>query len=141
MHGADFPFPEGHNYKLKIELNTEGAVLSKSLADAKRFGVKCEKRIEPNKYIAAYFSKLLLQREKLDLGVLDSYIPRDLKEAWKEFLSCVEQTKRRLLYVTEGSLNFTLFCQTTDSYKQLQEETWRNELIEKLKHLITVIGT
>ena len=85
MYGADFLFPEGHNYELKIELSTERSILSKSLADAKRFGVKCETRIEPNKYIVAYFTKLLLQREKLDLGVLDSYIPRDAKEAWGEF--------------------------------------------------------
>ena len=129
-----------HDHQLKIDLNTDGAVLVKSLTTAKRFRVKCDKRIECNKYIAAYFTKLLLQREKLDLGVLDSYIPRDVKEAWREFLSCVEQTKRKLLDVTEGSLNFTLFCPTTKSYKQLQQETWRNQLLERLKHLISEIG-
>ena len=141
MYGVDFLFPEGHNYELKIELSTERSILSKSLADAKRFGVKCETRIEPNKYIVAYYTKPLLQREKLDLGVLDSYIPRDVKEAWREFLFCLEQSKRKLLDVTEGSLNFTIFCPTTESFKQLQQETWRNQLVEKLKHLITVIGT
>ena len=63
-----------------------------------------------------------------------------MKGAWKEFLSSVEQTKRKLLAITEGSLNFTLFCPTTESYKQLQQETWRNQLLERLKHLISEIG-
>ena len=126
---------------MKIDLDTDGTILFKSLAAAKRFGVKCDERSECNKYIAAYFTKLLLQREKLDLGVLDSYIPRDVKEAWKDFLSSLEQTKRKLLGVADGSLNFTLFCPTAESYKQLQQETWRNQFTEKLKHLISEIGT
>ena len=88
--------------------------------------MKCDKRSECNKYIAAYFTKLLLQREKLDLGVLDSHIPQDVKEAWKEFLSCLEQTKRKLLGVAEGSLNFTLSAQLmipTNSYNKRRGET------------------
>ena len=129
-----------HDYQLNIDLDTDGTILFESLTAAKRFGVKCDKRSECNKYIAAYFTKLLLQREKLDLGVLDSYIPRDVKEAWREFLSCLEQTKRKLLGVSDGSLSFTLFCPTDDSYKQLLQETWRNQLTEKLKRLISEIG-
>ena len=130
---------DSHNYELKIDL--EGTILSKSLVAAKRFSVKLERGYEPSRYIAAYFTKLLLQREKLDLGVLDSYIPRDVKEGWREFLSCLEQTKRRLLGVAEGSLIFTLFCPTAESREQLLQETWRNQLAENLKHLISVIGT
>ena len=125
---------------MKIELDTEGSVLSESLAAAKRFGVKCEEKIQSNIFLAAYLTKILLQREKLDLGVLDSYIPRDVKEAWREFLCCLEQTKRKLLGVSDGSLSFTLFCPTDDSYKQLLEETWRNQLIEKLRNLLSLIG-
>ena len=131
---------DGHNHDLKIELDYKGSDLSVSLAAAKKFGVKYEEIIEPCKFIVAYLTKLLLQREKLDLRVLDYYIPRDVKETWKEFLSSLEQTKRRLLKVTEGSLNFTLFCPTAESYTQLLQETWRNQLTEKLKHLISVIG-
>ena len=125
---------------MRIELDTEGTVLSEALAAAKKFGVKCEEKIEPSKFIVAYFTKLLLQREKLNLGVLDSYIPRDVKQAWREFLSCLEQTKRKLLAITEGSLNFTLFCPTTESHEQLQDGIWRRLLTEKLKNLISVIG-
>ena len=132
--------PATSNHQLKIELDTEGTVLSEALAAAKKFGVKCEERIEPSKFIVAYFTKLLLQREKLDLGVLDSYIPREVKEAWREFLSCLEQTKRKLLAITEGSLNFTLFCLTTESHEQLQDGIWRRLLMEKLKNLISVMG-
>ena len=125
---------------MKIELDSEGTVLSEALAAAKKFGVKCEENIEPSKFIVAYLTKLLLQREKLDLGVLDSYIPRDVKEAWKDFLSCLEQTKRKLLGIREGSLNFTLFCPTTESNEQLQDGIWRRLLMEKLKNLISVMG-
>ena len=135
-----FLIPATSNHQLKIDLDPVGSILSRSLAAAKKFGVKCEEGIEPCKFIVAYLTKLLLQREKLDLGVLDSYIPREVKEAWKEFLSCLEQTKRRLLGITEGSLNFTLFCPTTESREQLQDGIWRRLLTEKLKHLITVIG-
>ena len=67
--------PATSNHQLKIEVDTEGSALSKSLAAAKKFGVKCEEGIKPCKFIMPYFTKLLLQREKLDLGVLDSYIP------------------------------------------------------------------
>ena len=126
---------------MKVELDTEGVVLSESLTAAKKFGVRCENGIEPCKFIVAYLTKILLQREKLDLGVLDSYIPQDVKEAWKEFLSCLEQTKRRLLGIAEGSLNFTLFCPTAESYKQLLQETWRSQVTQKLKDLILEIGS
>ena len=110
------------------------------LEAAKKFGVKVEPTVEPNEYIAAYLTELLLQREKLDLGVLDSYLRPGVKEAWKELLSHLEQTKRKVLAVTEGSLSFTFFCPTVESYEQLQNETWRKQLVDKLTHLLKVIG-
>ena len=131
---------EGSNHQLAIELGPQGTMLKESLRAAKRFGVKTEPQAEPNKYIAAYLSKLLLQREKLDLGVLDSYLPPEVKEAWKEQLSHLEQRKRKWLNVTEGSLSFTLFCPTVESYEQLQDETWREQLVEKLTHLLKATG-
>ena len=111
-----------------------------SLKAAKKFGVKVEPTVEPNKYIAAYLTKLLLQREKLDLGLLDSYLPPGVKDAWKELLSHLEETKRKLLAVTQGSLSFTLFCPTIESYQQLQDETWRKQIVDILTHLLNTIG-
>ena len=96
--------------------------------------------VEPNEYIAAYLTKLLLQREKLDLGLLDSYLPPGVKEAWQEPLSHLEQTKRKVLAVTEGSLSFILFCPTVESYEQLQDVAWRKQLVDKLTHLLKGIG-
>ena len=54
---------DGHNHELKIELDYKGSDLSEALATAKKFGVKCEELTEPSKFIVAYLTKLLLQRE------------------------------------------------------------------------------
>lgn len=77
-----------------------GAVMAESLKAAKKIGVQFETTVEPNKYIAAYLTKLLLQREKLDPGLLDSYLLSGIKDAWKELLSHLEETKRKVLAVT-----------------------------------------
>ena len=128
------------NHPLVVNFDQEAKVLAESLVEAKKFGIKVESMEEPNKYIAAYLTKLLLQREKLDLGVLDSYLAPGVKKAWKELLSSLEETDRKVLDVAEGSLSFMLFCPTVESYEQLQDETWRKQLMQKLAPLLITVG-
>lgn len=125
-------------------------MLAASLADAAKIRVELPpqggagqggaSQVDPSKYVAAYLSKLLLQREKLDLGLLDSYLPAEVREAWAGALGTLEETGRKVLAVEHGSVVMTLFCPTGRSLEQLQEEGWRSRAEKSLQTLLKAIG-
>ena len=106
--------------KLRLELNSDA--------------------VDVKKYIVAFFKKLLLQREKLDKGLLIEQVSPMITKMWQEVLSSLEENNRKVVNVDPGSVIFTLICPTHTSCKQLQDETWKTRLEEKLRNLLRVLG-
>ena len=107
-------------HKLRLELNPE--------------------TVDVKKYIVAFFNKLLLNREKLDKGLLMEQVSPMITKMWQEVLSTLEEKNRRVIKVDHGSIIFTLICPTHASCKQLQDKAWNTELEEKLRNLLKVLG-
>ena len=85
-----------------MELDSDSIVVQEHIDSAMRFGVGLGCRdnpIDAKKYLLAFVQKLLLQREKLDLEVLTDYIQSRTINLWKEVLSTLENSNRKLLGV------------------------------------------
>ena len=126
---------------MELELETTSSVSEEQFDTALRFGVNLEQdSTDVKKYIVAFLQALVVQRLKIKLGVLDEYIQAAVKVQWKELLSILQDRGRQLVNVQSGSLFLTLFCPTTSSIEQLQNEVWRKKLTEGLKNLFTTTG-
>ena len=126
---------------MEVDVDSDSVVAQEHVDSAIRFGVDCgDTPIDTKKYLLAFVQKLLLQREKLDLGLLTDYIQSDTLSLWKEVLSTLENSNRKLLCVQSGSLIFTLFCPTISSARELQDESWIQILSQKMKQLMNTIG-
>ncbi len=49
---------------------------------------------EAEAYLVTFLSKLLYQREKIELGLLDHVLPDNIRSAWHDFLITVECNRR-----------------------------------------------
>ena len=96
--------------------------------------------IDPKKYIIALFKKLLLQRDKMDQGLLKDQLEPAMAKMAQEVLSCLEDRRRKVLDVQSGSMTFTLFCPTQQAALQLQDVTWIHTLNRKITQLIKILG-
>ena len=96
--------------------------------------------VEAKKYLLAFIQKLLLQREKLNLELLTDYIHSRTLSLWKEVLSTLENSNRKLLCVQSGSLIFTLFCPTIRSAQELKDDSWIKTLSQKMQQFANNIG-
>ena len=116
--------------------------VSQEQADAAiEFGVNTpDGQTDAKLYILAFLQKLLHQREKVDRGLLTNYLKSATAIAWKEVLSVLEERKRKVLDIKSGSLVFALFCPTAESSLQFEDETWIQNVLEKLKQLIYSLG-
>ena len=92
------------------------------------------------KYIVAFFIKLLLQREKLDKGLLMEQVSPMITKMWQEVLSCLEEKNRRVVKVDDGSIILILFCPTHTSCEQLQDKAWKTRLGEELRDFLRILG-
>ena len=92
------------------------------------------------KYVVAFFRNLLMQREKINEGLLTDYLKLEISEAWQEVLSSLEDRDRKLVDVQSGSLIFVLFCPNKSSLQQLTNEGWMTNLALNMKLLLKVIG-
>ena len=125
-----------------MELNSD-SVAQEHIDLAVKFGVDLENLtapVEANKYVLAFFHKLLLQREKIDRGQLTDYLHSSIRSLWKEVLSTLENSNRKLLAVENGSIIFTLFCPTTSSTWELRDDSWIKALTLKMENLVKKIG-
>ena len=107
------------------------------------FGVEFENTNQPldaKMYLIAFFRKLLLQREKLDQGLLADQLKPSITKIWQEVLSCLEEKKRKIMDIQPGSVIFTLFCPTLESLLHLQSENWKEELLAKLQTFLKNLG-
>ena len=126
-----------------MELDSDSIVVQEHIDSAMRLGVQLGNRdipVDPKKYLLAFIQKLLLQREKLDLKLLTDYIQSRTVSLWKEVLSTLENSNRKVLDVQSGSLIFTLFCPTISSTRELKDDSWIKTLSQRIEQLANNIG-
>ena len=125
--------------QLEVELEADPSVSQEHIDQALELGVDFGAgRVDAQKYTVAFFQKLLHLREKLEKGFLN--IPSKIADVWKKFLRTVEEEGRKLLDISSGSVNFTLFCPTNDSALQTQNESWRQRTLDNMNDLLITIG-
>ena len=93
-----------------------------------------------HKFVAAFLTKLLYQREKIELELLDAELSDAIKESWRAVLSLLEGRRRKVIGLRSGSVIFTLFCPLTDSCKELEDSLWKDKLETALIQLFHEIG-
>ena len=110
---------------------------------AVKFGVRIDNPNDPvttQAYVVAYFKHLICQREKLERGLLVQHLAPSVAEMWREVLSSLELGGRRLVDAGHGSLVLTLFCPTSHSAKQLQDDNWKREIMTQLTGFLSLLG-
>ena len=127
--------------ELQIKLVTESEVSEEVINRARKFGVEFHNDCtDPKNYLTAFLKKLLLQREKLKEKVLDEYLGEGTPQWWDELLTLLEEENRKLLNVEAGSIIFTLFCPTKESFEQMSDASWRRRVDCKLHELLEYLG-
>ena len=129
--------------RLEVEVDSDSVVAQEHIDAADRFGVQFGSKddpIDPKQYLLVFIQKLLLQREKIDLELLTDYIKSGTISLWKEVLSTLENSNRKLLGVQSGSLIFTLFCPTISSARELQNDFWIKALSQKIEQFLNTTG-
>ena len=128
--------------QLSIDLGPNPAVSKKATDTATRLGVYLGKgdELEVNTFIIAFLTKLLHQREKLDLGLLDARLPTAVKTAWQELIAHLEIKNRKLVGFQSGSVTLNLFCPLPESYNQLSDKVWKETASQKMLNLLSSIG-
>ena len=124
-----------------MELDTDVEVPQEAIETARKFEVELGPNpTDPRSYTIAFLKQLLVQREKVEHGVLNQYLNKDTPPWWKRLLSSLEEQNRKLLKVETGSIIFTLFCPTEESFMQLSNKTWRAGVVENLQGLLKSLG-
>ena len=138
-----FFFSEEACVQLQIELqsDSDSFIPQENLEAAIKFRVEEIDAPDVNKYIVAFLRELLAQREKLDKKLLVNSLKPAILKQWRELLFHLEKKNQKLINIQSGSLVFTLFCPTTESRLQLQDENWRNEIQAKMLELLKLLGT
>ena len=95
---------------------------------------------EAKKYVLTLVRKLLLQREKRDVGIQLDDLQSDIVSLWLEVLSMLENHERKVVGVQSGSLIFTLFCPTITSKRELRNVSWIKSLTSKMENFVKKIG-
>ena len=129
--------------RLEVEFIEDSKISQDHLDMAVQFGINLDNSTTTNKaqkYVVAFFRNLLMQREKINEGLLTDYLKLEISEAWQEVLSSLEDRDRKLVDVQSGSLIFVLFCPNNSSLQQLKNEGWMNNLASNMKLLLKVIG-
>ena len=124
-----------------MELDAEPIVSQEYIDQAIRLGIDFgDKPVDAHVYTVAFFQKLLLLREKIDQGFLNEYISPHVIDKWKKFLGSMEEESRKLLAITNGSVVFTLFCPTKNSFLQTHNKTWKKKTTENFNEMLRTIG-
>ena len=78
---------------LEVEVEGSSGVPEESVAAAAQFGMNIgdkSDKINAQKYIIAFFQKLLLQREKLNQNLLVQHLKPEIIKLWQQVLSRLE---------------------------------------------------
>ena len=128
---------------MEVELDSDPVVALQNINTGVRFDVDVSNQtspIETKTYVLAFIHKLLLQREKLRLGILKDYLGSGITILWHKVLETLESCGRMFLGIESGSLIFTLFCPTLSSAQELRDDSWIKSLLQKLKRFTNNIG-
>ena len=128
---------------LKVELGSDFIVTQEHIDNAVKFGISLGTKhtpIEAKKYVLAFIQTLLLQREKLEMGLLTDYLQSGIAILWQEVLSTLEDSDRKVVDIHSGSLIFTLFCPTVSSAQELKDESWIEIFKLKMEELVKKLG-
>ena len=126
-----------------MELDNDSVLAQEHIDTAIKFGVDLSNLtapVEAKKYVLAFIDKLLLQREKLDTGLLTDHIEAGIGTLLKEVMFALESSNRKLLNIQDGSLIFTLFCPTISSALELKDESWIKTFVLKMEQFLKKIG-
>ena len=124
-----------------MQLDTDTDIPPQAISTARKFGVELgDQPSEPKNYVIAFLKQLLIQREKLEHGVLNEYLKPDTPWWWKKLLLSLEEQHRKLLKVETGSVIFTLFCPTEQSFTQLKDGGWFARVINSFQGLLESLG-
>ena len=138
-----FSYLEALCLHLEVELDSDSVVSPDHVDTAVKFGIDRNDLGNPTdakKYVLAFIRKLLLQREKLGIGIQLDYLQSDIVTLWLEVLSMFENHGRKVVGVQSGSLIFTLFCPTVTSKRKLRDESWIKSLTSKMENFVKKIG-
>ena len=126
-----------------MEFDCDSVVAKENIVKALRFGAHSgsqDTQVDTKKYVLDFLQKILLQREKLEAGLLKDYLESGIATTGQEVLSTLENSNRKLLSMESGSIIFTLFCPTTSSIWQLTDDSWIKSLTLKMENLLKKIG-
>ena len=137
-----FLFADRANVNLTIDLESSSKITPDCLKNAVKFGLKLDEQDKSNvlKFVAAFLTELLYQREKIDLGLLDAQLSEAIKKSWRVVLSLLEGRRRKVIGLRIGSVMFTLFCPSRESCKELEDSLWEEKLKTALVQLFHEIG-
>ena len=128
---------------MTVELDSDSVVAQEHINKAIKFGVdlgNLTSPVEAQKYMLAFILKLLLQREKLQLGLLTDYLESSITTAWQAVLSTLENSNRKLLGVQSGSLIFTMFCPSINLAREVHDVSWIKTLAQNMEQFVHKIG-
>ena len=91
------------------------------------------KGIETTKFVASFLQKLLG-------GYKEGEINQDVHKNWQETLLALEEKGRKVVSAGENEVTLTLFCPTLESWKQLHDGIWIEEVTYKMRKLIESLG-
>ena len=107
--------------EIEISMVSDRYVSDEAIDVAERIGVNDSGDLhDPESYIVAFFQRILLLRDKLEIGLLQQYLTKPIEEKWEKLLYLVEKNERTLLGVHKGSIIFTLFCPTAESFHMIK---------------------
>ena len=128
------------NTRLTVGISSNARISPSGYDMAMKFGVPLDENCNPSTFATAFLSRLLLQRKKIVLGLLDDQLSSTAKETLREVLKCLEDKHRKLIGLGSGSMVFVLFCPTSQSYEQLFDKTWMDNLTSKLQNFLMETG-
>ena len=126
--------------QLRMEIETDSVLSEEHVRAAIEFGLGPSDVADNKKYLIGFIKRLLLHREKVEKNFLEAKLNPVIEILWQEVLSSLEDTNRKVVNVQSGSVIFTLFCPTSNSLLQLQDERWKIRLQEKVDRLLNALG-
>ena len=123
-----------------MDIETNSVVSEENIKSAIKFGIDSSDLTDTKEYTIAFLKRLLVQRKKVDMNLLETHLNPQINKLWQEVLSSLDERNRKMISIRNGSLIFTLFCPTSDSLKEIQNSKWRIKVQGKVDKLLNALG-
>ena len=133
-------FSGASSERIKIYLDCGTAISEDGRQQALALEVDVDNITHSDKFVALFIAKVLQQREKINLNLLDDILKPETKKSWLEVLESIEMRDRRLVDVSSGSVVLQIFCPTPESKLQLADAEWVANLEDAVTNLLHSIG-